>query len=67
MAFQRVYDMEQADKLWAAGLLWYRVYDSEEYAADHSHRQIDSKYDFRPSADEAREDRTYQYAILLED
>lgn len=64
MTFQVIDDMEQADKLWAAGLLWYR-YDNYEWMLDPS---SESGPLYAPSKDKERcPIADYQYAILLED
>lgn len=75
MAFQRVYDMEQADKLWEAGLLWRRWMCRGEQIAEW---ELDDTADvgdparWSPtnygSTEPAPHRSNYiQYAILLED
>lgn len=60
-------DMEQADKLWEEGLLYYKDTDGEWILDDYY--RLDSAFlDWRPSADEEREGaRNNEYAILLEE
>lgn len=66
MAFRRVYDLEQADKLWEAGLLWNRrAGENEVWVPDDSYTWGDEGY--KPSQDMEREGHQYEYAILLED
>ena len=62
--FVVIEDIEHADKLWAAGLLWYR-YDNWEWELDTS---IEYGHGYAPSKDKERCPSTqYQYAILLEE
>ena len=63
--FQVIEDLEQADKLWEAGLLWFR-YDNYEWELDPSYTYNSPEY--APSKDKERcPSATYQYAILLEE
>ena len=67
MAFQIITDMEQADKLWEEGLLYYKDTDGE-WILDDYYRLDQAFLDWRPSADEEREGaRNNEYAILLEE
>lgn len=64
MAFHVIEDMEQADKLWAAGLLWVR--------SELCEWQLDATYEngkeYAPSNDDARfPENTYVYALLIEE
>ena len=65
MAFQRVYDMEQADKLWEAGLLWSKWSDSSTWYPDRSRevKHSPSIYGFTDPSGSTH----LQYAILLEE
>jgi len=65
MAFQIITDMEQADKLWSAGILYF--WDGDGWVLDTTNEPADDFYDWRPSADEAREGQQRDYAILLEE
>lgn len=64
--FVVIEDLEQADKLWAAGLLWYR-YDNLDWKLDPSYR-YEGNVMYAPSKDSERcPSAQYQYGILLED
>lgn len=52
--FQIVTDPEQMDKLWEAGLLWFRVHGTGEWRVDTT--------DLTPSRN-----RAVPYAILVEE
>lgn len=52
--FQIITDPEQMDKLWKAGLLWYRVYSTDRWVVDTT--------DLTPSRN-----RAVPYAILVEE
>ena len=59
-------DMEQADKLWAAGLLYYR-FGVEEWSLDDSYLPIYQvpRTEWQPSRD--TDGDIIEYAILLEE
>lgn len=65
MAFQIITDMEQADKLWAAGILYF--WDEDGWELDTTNESYGGLYDWRPSADVDREGQQRDYAILLEE
>lgn len=65
MGFQVITDMKQADELWEAGLLYY--WDQFEWCLDDYFLRGWEKYDWRPSADVAREGSPNKYAIFVED
>ena len=65
--YQIITDMEQADKLWAAGLLYYR-FGVEEWSLDDSYLPIyqGPSNMWHPSSSRTDDDAP-QYAILLEE
>ena len=65
MGFQVITDMQQADELWLAGLLYY--WDEARWTLDDYYLHGWDEYDWRPSADVAREGSPVKYAIYVED
>lgn len=64
MAFVPITDLKEADKLWEAGLLWYKYPDDTEW-------EVDDTYQIDDSERRGRNAPTYadyvDYAILVEE
>lgn len=67
MAFVRITDIKEADKLWEAGLLWWDAYGPTWPCRNRRDGRLESNY-YRPSAYAKRGSVPNPgYYILLED